>query len=397
MRDARPGQLLAIGRPRLVGLAAVAALLIVPSRPSRASSPEPEIGRYRAHVATLASAEFGGRRGPGAIKAAAYVEDEFRRLGLEPLFDGSFRQEIPDATTGKSLGRNVGGVIHGSDPKLAGQFVVIGAHFDHLGKVGRQYYPGADDNASGVAMILEVARCVAQSDTPPRRSVIFLGFDREEDGLWGSRFFVENPPVPLDSIKLFITADMIGRDLAGVCKDFVFAFGSETSPGLRPWIDAASAGEPIRLGLLANDLLLVDRSDYGPFRKREIPYLFFSTGENPVYHRVGDTADTLDYAKAIATTRIIARVVRKAAGADTLAPWNPISEPDLREVLVVRDVLQVLMAHRDDLKIGTAPRLVLKNTLNVLDGIIARGKITAAERARLVQAARFLLYSVISP
>ena len=95
-------------------------------------------------------------------------------------------------------------------------------------------YPGADDNASGVAMMLEVARTIAQSPETPRRSLMFIGFDLEEAGLFGSRYFVAHSPVPLERVSLFITADMISRALAGVCDSHVFVMGSENAPGLRP-------------------------------------------------------------------------------------------------------------------------------------------------------------------
>ena len=101
-------------------------------------------------------------------------------------------------------------------------------------------YPGADDNASGVAMMLEVARCLAAAPERPRRSVMFVGFDLEEIGLWGSRYFVEHPPVPLERVALFVTADMIGRSLGGVCDPYVFVMGTEHAPGLRPWIERAA-------------------------------------------------------------------------------------------------------------------------------------------------------------
>ena len=147
-------------------------------------------------------------------------------------------------------------------------------------------------------MMLEVARAIAQGPERPRRSVMFVGFDLEEIGLYGSRYFVEHPPVPLDRIALFLTADMIGRALGGVCEPYVFVMGTEHSPGLRPWIERAARDRPITVGLLGTDLLMVNRSDYGPFRAREVPFLFFSTGENPRYHTPHDTPETLELRQA---------------------------------------------------------------------------------------------------
>ena len=107
----------------------------------------------------------------------------------------------------------------------------MSAHFDHLGVRSGVLFPGADDNASGVAMMLEVARSLTLSAEPPKRSVMFLGFDLEEIGLFGSRYFVEHPPVPLDRVALFITADMIGRALGGVCRSLRLRDGHRARPG----------------------------------------------------------------------------------------------------------------------------------------------------------------------
>ena len=132
------------------------------------------------------------------------------------------------------IGRNVGAMLRGSDPTLRDQWIILAAHFDHLGIRGGKLYPGADDNASGVAMMLEAARCVTRAPALPKRSIMFIGFDLEEAGLFGSRYFVAHSPVPLERVVLFVTADMIGRALAGVCEDHVFVIGTEHAPGLRP-------------------------------------------------------------------------------------------------------------------------------------------------------------------
>ena len=178
-------------------------------------APRPELARLKAHVATLASPEFGGRHGDGARKAEAYLAEEFKSLKLKPLFDGSYAQDVPGKEPGEVVGRNLGGVIEGTDPALKDQYVILSAHYDHLGVRNGVLYPGADDNASSVAMMLEVARSIVEGGEKPKRSVMFVAFDLEEDGLWGSRYFVQHPPVPLDRIALFMTADLLGRSLGG--------------------------------------------------------------------------------------------------------------------------------------------------------------------------------------
>jgi Peptidase family M28 len=362
--------------------------------PAAAQDGSPAEPRLRNHVMTLASAEFQGRRGPGGRKAADYIIARLKELKLQPLFGDAYIQSIPEQRGAGVIGRNVGGMLRGSDTKLRDEYVILSAHYDHLGARGDHFFPGADDNASGVAMMLEVARSVVEAKEPPRRSLLFVSFDLEEVGLFGSRYFVQHSPVPLEKVALFLTADMIGRSLGGVCEPYVFVMGTEHVPSLRAWLDAASRSGPIKVGVLGSDLLLVNRSDYGPFRSRKVPYLFFSTGENPVYHTPDDTPDTVNYPKLTAISRIIDQVVRKAAAVDRLPAWSPATEPSMAEALTIRDVLRTLLIHRADLEIGAANGLLMGNALRTLDAIAARGTITPEERAGVVRVARIVLMTV---
>lgn len=380
------------GRIARVGL--ILHVLLVSSPGGAAEWPLPEEARLKAHVTTLASPEFLGRRGEGARKAADYVVDAFRALKLEPLFDGKFEQPIPGREPGEITGRNVGAILRGSDPKLRDQWVIVSAHFDHLGVRGGVLYPGADDNASGVAMMLEIARTMTHAPEKPRRSLMFIGFDLEEIGLFGSRYFVEHAPVPLDRVTLFITADMIGRSLGGVCEGKVFVMGSEHAPGLRSWISESAQGLAVKVGTLGSDLLILNRSDYGPFRAKHVPYLFFSTGENPLYHTPGDTAETVDYPKAEAISRIIHGVVKRAVIEENSPKWNSAPDNPLEEAITIREVMRCLLAHREKLKIGAAQVALMSNSVRNVDAIEARGTITPAERNVLVQVARIVLATV---
>ena len=120
-------------------------------------------------------------------------------------------------------------------------------------------------------------------------------------------------------------------------------------------------------------MLVLNRSDYGPFRTRKIPYLFFSTGENPCYHSPKDTADTLNYPKLTAISRVILGVVRQATVAAEVPAWRPLPDNPLAEAVAVRDVLRTLLEHRQALKIAPAQTLLMTNTLRSLDAIVARG------------------------
>ncbi len=156
----RGGWILAIGLGLTIGASG-----------SRAGEPTPEAATLRDHVATLCSDEFAGRRGEGARKAADYLVAHFRNYGLEPLFDGQYEQPILGETPDKVIGRNVGAVLRGSDPALRDEWIIVSAHYDHLGTRGEVTYPGADDNASGVAMLLELALSFSEQPTPTEPDV----------------------------------------------------------------------------------------------------------------------------------------------------------------------------------------------------------------------------------
>lgn len=382
-----------------IGLTFVIAAGLGPGHQARSEDrvPGPDIDRVKAIVATLAGPDFQGRSGEGARKAEAYIVDHFRALGLEPAFDGQFTQDIPGKGPGAVVGRNIAARRLGADPKRRDEWIILSAHYDHLGVRAGRLYPGADDNASGVAMLMEVARCLAEAPEALGRSIMFVAFDLEENGLWGSRHFVKEPPIPLDRIKLFMTADLIGGALGGVCAEQVFVLGTEHAPGLRTVLEQSAEKAPsVKLAMVGSDLLVYDRSDYGPFRARKVPYLFFSTGESPRYHTPLDTPESLDYPKLTAITGIInAFVARAGNDAEALPTWLERPEPSLREAKAIRDVLDRLRSRGGALKLKGAQESLVAGTISDLDAIIERGTFTAAERARVIRVAQLILFTAL--
>ncbi len=136
-----------IGRIRAIGL--LLAGLAAPAVPARTEAPEPDEARLKAEVFTLASPEFQGRRGEGGRKASEHLVEAFRGLKLEPLFDGAYTQPIVEGTTGEVLGRNVGARLLGADPALRDEWIVVSAHFDHLGVRGASSSPAPTTTRRG--------------------------------------------------------------------------------------------------------------------------------------------------------------------------------------------------------------------------------------------------------
>lgn len=191
---------------------------------------------------------------------------------------------------------NINGYISGTDPALKDEYIVVGAHYDHLGYGGPtsmntslgkpQIHNGADDNASGVAALLELAYKIAES--PLKRTVIFSTFSGEEMGLLGSSYFVNNPPVPIEKIVTMINLDMVGR----MNKNELTVFGTATSSIFPEMIDSLDLIDSVAI-TKASDAY--GPSDHASFVTKNIPVLMFFTGLHEDYHKPSDDWDHLNY------------------------------------------------------------------------------------------------------
>ena len=210
-----------------------------------------------------------------------------------------------DLATEERRAANVIGVLPGADPALAGEAVVIGAHYDHLGREGRDVYPGADDNASGTAVVLGLAQTLAAA--PPPRTLIFILFAGEELGLLGSDYHVRHPSaVPVERIVAMLNFDMVGR-LEG---RRLLIGGVDTGGGFRPLVEAAAREAGLDAELRAAG---TGPSDHTRFNAASVPVLFFHSGAHADYHRPSDTADRIDAAGMEAIARLGRRLATRIA------------------------------------------------------------------------------------
>ena len=279
-----------------------------------------------------------------------------RRSFSAPLQNVSFaisteivRREAPAA--------NVVGVLEGADAKLKDEVVVIGAHYDHLGRGGQgslagregDIHHGADDNASGVAGLLELARTFAQERKPVRRTLVFIAFGGEEEGLLGSSYYVKNPSLPLARTVAMINLDMIGR----MKENRLIVGGVGTAREWKTWIaeansklqlnvaaagGAAAAKEegergryPVVTGANGGTIATVTPggrfaltmtedgfgpSDHASFYARQTPVLFFWTGTHEDYHKPSDTADRINYEGELGVVSFVRDIVRSLDASD---------------------------------------------------------------------------------
>ena len=240
-----------------------------------------------------------------------------------------------DVARREAPGNNVVGILAGTDPKLKKEAIVIGAHYDHLGRGGEgslaprsgDVHHGADDNASGVAGVLELARIFSQKDMRPKRTLVFITFSGEEEGLIGSNFYVNHPIVPLAQTVAMVNMDMIGR----LKDDKLIIGGVGTAKEWKEWINAeqnsnsasssmvAGTGKNIVIGDVPSKsfTLTLTEDGYGPsdhssFYSKQVPVLFVWTGTHEDYHKPSDTADKINYqgeARIVSFVADLARAV----------------------------------------------------------------------------------------
>lgn len=291
---------------------------MIPDRhPLAEPPPEFSAARLMQHVQFLAAPEREGRGfgTQGLEEAARYVAGQFEAAGLKPGGDdGSFMQTWTSqgGVDGKSAQvHNIIGFIPGSNPAFANQAALVTAHYDHLGlgwPGGRadfvgQLHPGANDNASGVAVLIELARALAAA-APPPRSIVFVAFGDEEAGLRGSRHYVANPlPVPLEGIVGIVNMDTVGR-LGDQPVSILGAESAREWPFVFRGISAVS-GIPTRVIPGASE-----SSDQMSFIEAGIPGVQIFTGADLDYHKPSDTADKIDGDGMIR----VATVTREAIG-----------------------------------------------------------------------------------
>ncbi len=273
----------------------------------------PAASRIQRTVNYLASDKLKGRgtAEKGGMKASRWVAKEFRKLGLQPLVEGSYFQNFTfDRNSHKDVpSRNVIAFLDNG----AARTIVIGAHYDHLGRAGLfdgkypvgQIHNGADDNASGVAGLLELARYYTKNNTKEPFNFLFIAFGGEELGLQGSKYYTNHPVMPLDKMHFMLNMDMIGRYNPergigiggfGSAKEWPEVFNGIQQDGIKFFTDAAGKGA----------------SDHHNFYMHQVPVLFFHTGGHDDYHKPTDDAHKLQAAAEEKIIKLEIQLINRA-------------------------------------------------------------------------------------
>lgn len=277
-------------------------------------------------VTTLADPKFEGRAAgsPGGLAARAWVLERFKSIGLQPVsgsyvFPFSFtRMTMTGRVDGE--GANVLGMCLGTDTKAP--VFVVSSHYDHLGIRDGVVYPGADDDASGVAVMLAVAEYCQRA--PFRRTVVFAAFDAEEAGLQGAKAFVIKPPLPKERIALNVNLDMVSRN----DKREIFVAGTHPWPQLKAPLELVAKRAPITV-LFGHDKPVAiaggvddwtNQSDHGAFHGAKIPFVYFGVEDHADYHKPTDTADKINRGFFVDVAETVLEAVLQLDAAFAIGP-----------------------------------------------------------------------------
>lgn len=287
------------------------------------------LSNLKNNVTFLAADDLEGRAigTEGEVKAADYLAKEFKKLGLAPKgtegFFQSFTVSKPSnpheeaviGTDGEGItGRNVVGFLD----KKSDKTIVIGAHFDHLGMGGSgslhrgdsAIHNGADDNASGTAALLALAEILKHEELSS--NVLFIAFSGEENGLWGSNYFVKNPTIDLATVNYMINMDMVGRLNE---EKSLAVYGVGTSPSFPSILDPINS-DSLKIVTTESG---VGPSDHTSFYLQDLPVLHFFTGQHEDYHKPSDDSDKINYEGLVKVVRYISRVVDQLDAESKLA------------------------------------------------------------------------------
>lgn len=282
----------------------------------------------RAHVSFLAADALEGRDTPsmGLNVAAEYIASEFRRAGLEPAGDDGYFQT---ASFKGAKVRNVAAILRGSDSRLNNTWLLVSAHYDHIGTKGtgpeERIYNGANDDASGTSSMLALAEAFARLSERPKRSLLFIAYYGEEKGLLGSRYYAAHPLVPLARTEADLNLEHMGRtdDTEGPSLRRLSVTGFDYSD-LTAWLKAAGQETGVTVYRHAkNSDPFFARSDNQALADAGVPaHTLVAAFIFPDYHQPGDHWEKLDYENMAAVTRTVAVALNRLANSDQAVEWN---------------------------------------------------------------------------
>ena len=313
---------------------------------------------------------------PGNDSSAAYIARRFAGLGLvaivrpdsgcaTPCTPNFLMRFVARPVAARGHGvpmqlptENVVGLLPGADPALRGEYVIVGAHFDHLGRspdfaldpeAASAIRSGADDNASGAAAVMELARLFARH--PGKRSIVFTAFTGEELGLLGSAWWADHSPVPLDKVQAMVNFDMVGR----LKNDKLIVYGVATATELPAIVDSANVAPKLAIAAIGDGF---GPSDHASFYAKNLPVLHFFTDLHDDYHRASDKIARVNAAGEAHVVDVAERVIRSLADRPARLSFVRAQAPVARGSSS-RDGSSVYLGSIPDMVVGDMPGLRL--------------------------------------
>ena len=279
--------------------------------------------RLEKHLYYLASDSLHGREAGSedGVKARAYILNEWNQMGLEPFLPEGF--EMPFTKNGLNMA-NLVGIIPGNDPQLKDEYIVLGAHFDHIGYKNAEICNGADDNASGSTALIEIARMLKENQSQLKRSIIIAAFDGEEKGLWGSQELADrmSQDGTIGNVKCMMSIDMVGWYAKNGQLEVL---GSGTIKDGKKLLQANAGG--LKLNIEPFETAVLTATDTRSFAKKyKVPTLHLFTGLKSPYHKPADDADLIDYEGLDSISCFITRISTRMATDPSFGPTGKIAQ-----------------------------------------------------------------------
>ena len=348
----------------------------------------------RQALGTLAADDTEGRDNltAGGKKARDYLVSRIKALGLQPYGKQGYEQPF-------DRGVNLVGLLPGSDATLSQQYLILSAHYDHLGMVGvkgsqcrgkntktqaknAKVCNGAADNAAGCAVVLSVLQALKSSGVQLKRSLLVVFWDAEEDGLLGARYFADKQPlVPLARVAAMFSVDALGAEIVTGLTPF-FALGLEYSAGLRQRVYEARShsGKPLLpVSSFFTGSAVGGRSDHLPFRLKSIPVIFFSSGAPPEYHSPADEVGIIKFDRLTEMARQVLLITAGVANTDQRPTFVASPRPQLDDARALVELGDYVVANPKSAGLSESMVAMLKPLLDKLRGYIKTPPQTEAQ------------------
>jgi hypothetical protein len=361
-------------------------------------SPEDLKPRLKATVNFLASDEMKGRRAgsPEGEKAARWMAEQFEKIGLKKGTPDGYLQKFKLKGETSPDGFNVLGVLEGTTD----EFVALCCHHDHVGMKDGKIYRGADDNASGCALLLEAARLCAAAKEKPKRGILFCSFDAEEQLLVGSRHFVFSGLYDMSKIAALVCMDLVGGNFFPRDTTSLYVLGAENSPEILEVLQKIPKIEKLDLRPMGVNVIeplgeVFARSDYGSFRMKKVPFVFLSTGQPWYYHKPEDEPGRLNFDKMERGLRFVQRLLLDLAALEAKPRYVKQHGLSIDDLKVVVDTVRRFLEHPEDLELTEDEVSGLKASIGQIEEVLKTGEV-APKDGELLQQVTSALRGLVS-